>query len=279
MHRFGRSAQQKLKDRWGGSFILATILALVGAWFAGSWLNDTLKTGESADGTTTPPGVVQNGTKPNTTSPGVVSTPESFNLYMVQVGAFRSEASAQRLARQLTEKEFTAVVAPRNSAGLYKVYAGVHTTSMAAQETRSRVLADGLVKEAWTVTVGVNSGNDSIPVMANTSKAADLKKGLDAMKTFLFETAMWMDNQGGDLTVISTSGQSLTKLAADLSKMVTENPSVAPLANLAKMAGENAVEIQAASKAAPGSVEFQKAMTGYMAVLDNYRSIQTLATR
>lgn len=275
MHRFGRSAQQKLKDRWGGSFILATILALVGAWFAGSWLNDSLK-GETAGTDTNPPGVVSDpinnmGGGNNT----VTQAPSDFNLYLVQVGAFRSEASAHKLANDLIAQGYNAAVAPRKD-GLVKVYAGLHTMPEAAQETRDRAIADGMT-QAWTVTIPVTNTADTVPVMAGLGKNADLKKGLEAMNAYLYEAALWMENQIGTTGGIAANGEYLRKLAMELKKAAGTNPLVEPYANLAGAAGTNAADIQTAAQTAPGSVEYHKAANGYMALLEQYRSLAMAA--
>lgn len=274
MHRFGRSAQQKLKDRWGGSFILATILALVGAWFAGSWLNDSLR-GDTANLNTKPPGVASDPVNTGGGNNSVTQAPSDFNLYLVQVGAFRSDASALKLANDLIAQGYNAAVAPRKD-GLVKVFAGLHTSPEAAQETRDRAISDGMA-QAWTVTIPVTNTADTVPVMAGLSKNADLKKGLEAMNAYLYDAALWMENQIGTTGGIAANGDYLSKLATELKKAAGTNPLVEPYANLASAAGTNAADIKTAAQTAPGSVEYHKAANGYMALLEQYRSLAVAA--
>jgi len=274
MQRFGRSAQQKMKDRWGGSFILATVLALLGAWFAGQWLNDSLR-GETVKNDPVAPGIVG---KPTTNPIGggtFAATPQNFNLFMVQVGAFRSESGARKLAAELNTMDFSAMVAPKNSAGLWKVYAGLFTREDSANAVKSELLMDGLVTEAWTIRVSVNHNPDVVPVMAQTVKSADFKAGLEAMNVYLHEAAVWVENRTASVEALSVKGQALARLAADLSLASKDSPSVQNFATLAAAASHNAAAIQLASKAAPGSAQQQAAMTEYLAVLEQYRTLQT----
>jgi len=281
MHRFGRSAQQKMKDRWGGSFILATILALVGAWFAGNWLNDTLK-GETtqAPGTTT--GVLQTPTDKTITGVPTPATAGDFKLYFVQVGAFRSETSARSLVQTLSDKGFIAMVAPRNAAGLYKVYGGLYTSSMAASEAKVKLMADGGVTNAMMVPVSITSNTATIPVTAGTAKGPDLRKGLEAMNTYLYEVAAWVETHVADntpdTTVITAKGKELGTLATELTKAAAKDVTLKPFADIATRASTNANEILTAAKSGPGSVDFQTAMNGYLTLLDQYSALHQAAS-
>lgn len=274
MQRFGRSAQQKMKDRWGGSFILATVLALLGAWFAGQWLNDSLR-GDTVKDPAAPEvgGKTAEGNLLGGATLAVI--PQNFDLFMVQVGAFRSESGAHKLAAELNTMNYSAMVAPKTTAGLFKVYAGLFTREDSANAVKSELLTDGLVTEAWTVRVSVHHNPDVVPVMAQTVKSADFKAGLEAMNVYLHEAAVWVENQTASVDTLSAKGQALAKLAADLSVASKDAPSVRNFATLAAAASHNAAAIQEAAKTASGSTQQQAAMTEYLTVLEQYRTLQT----
>ncbi len=266
MHRFGRSAQQKMKDRWGGGFILATILALVGAWYAGTWLNNVWK-GDTAGTDLGGNGViVDNGSGDHV----AVGNPGSFDLHLVQVGAFRSQASAQKLATTLSGKGENALVA-KSADGLYKVYAGLFMNADEAVDAKTRVAAD--VTSPFVTKVSINQMPEAITVanMKDTTQAAEVKKGLETMTSYLYEAARWVESGSADTAALTAKGKELAKMADTLKKM--NNAALDPYVKLATDASTNATAIEAAAKAALGSKEYMNAMTGYMALVDEYRGL------
>lgn len=273
MHRFGRSAQQKMKDRWGGSFILATILALVGAWFAGNWLNDTL----SVEAPKSTPSVTSGAQDNTITGVPTPATTEDYKLFFIQVGAFRSESSARSLVQNLSDKGFIAMMAPKSVAGFYKVYGGLYTSSMAASEAKVKLMADGGVTNAITVPVSVTGSAAAIPVTTGSAKGPDLHKGVVAMNTYLYEVAAWVETHVAgntpDTTVIMAKGKELGTFATELNKAAAKDVTLKPLADMAARASANATEIQTAAKSGPGSTDFQIAMNGYLTLLDQYSAL------
>lgn len=274
MQRFGRSAQQKLKDRWGGSFILATVLALLGAWFAGQWLNKTL----TADkGKETPPSVTQT-QNPGTTGSGTTTSalgPGSFNLHLVQVSSVRSEANARRLADKLNMQGYAAIVSPRQADGNFKVYAGMALSAQDAEEIKRDVAASGMVEGAWTKTVSIRY-NDAIPVMAQAAgKANEMKAGLETLNVYIAEAARWVENPTANVSTIVSKGQKLAEIGTALNMLAKDSPAMENWAKIAMTASANATKIQNAAKTAPGSPEQMAAMTEFLALVDQYQVLQT----
>lgn len=275
MHRFGRSAQQKMKDRWGGSFILATILALVGAYLAGNWIEENWR-GGAATNTNQQPGVVQGpGTQSGAGMSNVVLSGDS-KLYMVRVGAYKSDTNVRTMIHTLTEKGYIGLASAKDSSGLTRVYAGLYTSQTAANEAKTKLLADGLVKDVGVDNKTLAMSADAVPVAAmNVKGAPDLKKGMEAMNAYVLEVAAWVESGAGvDTAAITNRGKELSKFAADLSKVAGQNASLQPLAELATRASTNATEMQTAAKAGPGSTDFQMAMNNYFTLLDQYNHLR-----
>lgn len=272
MHRFGRSAQQKMKDRWGGGFILATILALVGAFYVGTWLNNAYNKSSTAN----PDNSGSYVNLPDGSGTGIASVPENFDLHLVQVGAFRSKDSAQKLVNSLAAKNYNAMMADRNTQGLYRVYGGLFTDAQAASNAKTMLATETGVTNPWVVKVPVASQIEAIPVTATQgSKAADLKKGMENMVAYLYEAARWMENGSVDPATLAARGKDLSKLATEMSKM--NNASLTPYAQFAQNAGANAAVIETAAKASMGSSEYHQAMTGYLSLVDEYRALASTA--
>lgn len=274
MHRFGRSAQQKMKDRWGGGFILATVLALAVAWYLGDWLNT--KWGDTGDLTGTGSNTTQS---PGNGSMSATQMPQRFQLHLVQVGAFRSEANAKQVIQKLDAKEHLGMLTERGADGLYRVYAGLYTNQATADELKAQLISEGVVpKESRTVSVTVDHNPEAIPVSASlTAKSADLKKGLEMLNTYLFEAALVMESRAAtsiaDTANLAKVGKELSTLAAMLKS--EKDPKVLELAAMASLASTNATAMEAASTASPTADEYQSAMRGYLSLLDQYRSFHS----
>lgn len=269
MQRFGRAAQHKMKDRWGGGFILATILALLAAWAGGIQLSNYLS-GTNTASVPTPPSVTQ-----NTDGIGGVMTvePHQFDLYFMQVGAFRSQAGAERMARTLGEEALPSMVAPRNEQGLYRVFAGVYTSPEVAEEAKEDLLATG-VEGVYPVTIHVDHNPGAVPASTGSNADVDMKKGLALLNTYLWEVAYWLENRAVDMPTDTSGIAGLGQQLGDyVTTMGTETDStVKQFVDMAAAANANATEIKAATTATSSSDQFQVAMTGYLTVLDQYRS-------
>jgi hypothetical protein len=263
MHRFGRSAQQNMKDRWGGGFILATILALAGAWYLGGYISKQF-------GPQTASSDVSNG------SIGSVKAgqePHEFQLYFVQVGALRSEAGASKLARTLSQNSLTAMVATKTSKALHPVVVGPFTSMTAAEDAKAKLT--GEYQGAFSTTVTVAHNPDAVPAAAMTTTAgADVRKGLDELNMYLYQAAVWMENRSAatpaDASNLAALGQQLAERADALK--AEKDAKVVEFVKMINAASAHATQIQAAAAAMSGGDEYQAALNGYMSLLDQYRS-------
>lgn len=273
MHRFGRSAQKKMNDRWGGAFILAVVLAVVGAWKLGDYLGDTLGDGQQA-ATEPVPGMEESLGQIGTGGPIMAMQAHEFDIHFVQVGAFRSEGAARKLATDLSEAGFTAAVTPRNAQGLSKVYTGPYMDEATAAEAKSQLMSEGLVQNSFNVTMTVDYKPEAVMAMAGSANS-DLQKGLDALNAYLYEAGTWFANRAAgqptDGTAVATLGMELGQYIGAMDQ-TTENPAVVQFLAMVDAAGGNAADIEAAATALPGSDEFQTAMDGYVSLLDQYHS-------
>lgn len=276
MHRFGRSAQQKMKDRWGGSFILATILALVGAWYAGDWLNKALTDG--GDTAEDPGGFFGSTDSAGTGGSGATlasATPMDFKLHFVQVGAFSTDANAQSLVKRLTTKNYNAFVGSK-SGNLYPVLVGPFTSAAAATEAETQLVADKVMQKGMARSVTVSHNAGSVAVMTGTN-ADDLQKGMDALNSYLQEAAAWMEqhavNPAADARTVVSRGKELSMLVTSMSDDVND-PAVKNFVDLATAASANAGQIEIAAQATATGTEYQDVVKGYMSLLDKYQVLQ-----
>jgi hypothetical protein len=277
MHRFGRSAQKKMNDRWGGAFILAVVLAVVGAWKLGGYLSDVLAVGPKNAATEPVPGM--NGALSNGENGSMFSAgqPHEFQIHFVQVGAFRSEGAARNLAKALSDAGYTAAMTPKNQQGLVKVYAGPYMTQTAAADAKSKLIADKLAPNSFAVTMTVDYKPDAVMAMTGSPNSA-LQQGLDAMNAYLYEAGNWFASRSADQpadgSVIATQAKEMSQYMDAMGK-ADGNPAVSKFVAMATAAGENAAAIEAAATALPGSDEFQKAMNGYVSLLEQYHSFHS----
>jgi hypothetical protein len=275
MHRFGRSAQKKMNDRWGGAFILAVVLAVVGAWQLGSYLG-ALGNGKKAASEPSPG--MGNVAQPNgAAGSAMAATPHEFQIHFIQVGAFRSEGTARNLAKDLSAAGYAATVTPKDAKGLAKVYAGPYMSATEAADAKSRMTAENLVESSFNVAMTVEYKPGAVTAMAGSANS-DLQRGLDAMNTYLYEAGNWYAaraaGQPADGTFVALLGQEMSRMASTMGK-ADSNPAVAHLLTMATAASENAAAIETAATAKPDSDEFQTAMNGYVSLLNQYRSFHT----
>lgn len=271
MHRFGRSTQQKMKDRWGGGFILATILALVGAWYLGSYISTRLGGSQSASNVGGGIAGIIAG-KGGALTAGMTE-PHEFQLHFVQVEALRSEASAGKLARGLSEQSLPAVVAAKTATALHPVMVGPFTSMAGAEQAKEKVASEHQTAFATTVTVAHNP--DAVPAAAMATEAgADIRRGLDVLNVYLYETALWMENRSAagpaDVGNLTALGQQLAQQAEAMKAETDAN--VVEFVKMISFASAHATQVQAAAAAMSGGDEYQAALNGYMELLDQYRS-------
>lgn len=263
MHqRFGRPAQQKINDRWGGGFILATVLALGLAWVAGKYIGDWIN-GRSTASTDPKPGINQ---------PAVAAVPGDFQLRFVQVGAFRSKANYMTAVQDMNQAGLTPVVgATKNN--ITPVYVGPFADDESAEAARAKVQA---VKKDYEKAalrrMSVKYNPDAVPA-ATGMKQSDMKKGMDLLNGYLQEVATWMENPAAnDTSALAESGKGLADLAAVLSD--SKDAQVKELASMAATASANAATIEALAMASPADAEYQAAMNQYMTLVDQYMAFK-----
>jgi hypothetical protein len=279
VHRFGRSGQQKLKDRWGGSFILVAVLALVGSYYLGNYLNNNLW-GKSTTGSGLPVDPDGNGSDLGDLGSGnlMAADPKSFNLYVVQVGAFQSPKGAQNLAETLQQKGQVSFASINMNGLSYTYVGGVYSEKKVADK-----LVDDL-KQAKVIDVGlVRPFNVSYAAQAVTAMAgqngAQLQTTLATLNSYLQEAAAWFEaranNQNPDVTHLTGLGNELANLATQLEKAAGTDENMKRFAAAAKAAGENATQIKAAAAAQTHSPQFQASLGSYMNLIAQYGSIQS----
>lgn len=265
MQRFGRSAQ-KMKDRWGGSFILATVLALVGAWYAGDWLNAKLNEGQ--------PVTIDPGTNIGSNhDPANVSAPiaKDFSAYFVQVGAFKTPESAQKEVANFAKKGYQAAVVNPEGSSFHKVWVGPFTTAQARDDAHAK-LKKVMKQTPGKVTWNINQG---LAVAASTgSNNAKLQEGIAALNSYLQEAAVWWENQtAGNPAPTDTllaRSEAVKKSAKDLQKQ-SKDGAVAKFLELAQQVDANAKEIAAAANGQAVSAESGKALQNYVSLLNEYK--------
>ncbi|HEY8347258.1 MAG TPA: SPOR domain-containing protein [Symbiobacteriaceae bacterium] len=269
MHRFGRTAKQKMTDRWGGGgFILATILALVGAWYLGGYLS-TL--GDTPVSDVVPPGnnlVAQ----PKAGSLETISEPHDFQLHFVQVGAFRSAAGARSLVANLSDSNYPVMVAPRNESGLIRVLAGPFTSAEAAEQARQELSQH--LGETYAVEIAVVHDPEAIPVIAGAGE--DVRKGLDLVNAYLYDVAVWLESGSHSVSGVNTIaglGEKLGEYVAALKEQ--SDAKVQEFVKLAEAVQANAQAFETAA-GDPTSEEYQAALDGYAALLEQYRSFYNM---
>jgi hypothetical protein len=270
MQRFGRSAQQRLKDRWGGGFILATILALLAAWWAGGKLGDVINN-KSANGTNKGgPGLVDT-SNPNGSM--MTAEPQEFKLYFVQVGAFSSAANARGQVAKMNDLGMTAVIAPE-VAGLHPVWVGPYLDQTSADEAKAKLTGENVQSTARPVAVAYNT--NAVPVAATGADDTQLRQGMDTLNVYLHEVALWLENRNmnpaADPSTVLEHGKALGELATKLKN--EKDTRVHGFATMAEAAGKNAADIEAVAASANTDAKFQAAMTGYLNLLGQYNNFQ-----
>jgi len=280
MHRFGRTAQKRMNDRWGGAFILAVVLAVVGAWKLGGWLGENLGGDRLAD-TEPVPGVnsaigsgsgTGNGSGTFDFTSSTSAQPQPFEVHFVQVGAFRSEGAARDLVQALTDAGYTAAMLPKNERNLVRVYVGPYLTETAAGEAKSRLALDKATAQAFTVGITIDHNPEAVMAMTGAANS-DLQRGLDLVNAYLHEAGEWFANraigQPADGGTLASLGNDLDYLASLLS-MADIDSTEAKLLEMVMAAGDHAATMEVAATAEPGSPEFQEAISGYVRLLQQY---------
>ncbi|HLN61277.1 MAG TPA: SPOR domain-containing protein [Symbiobacteriaceae bacterium] len=272
MQRFGRSAQQRLKDRWGGGFILATILALCAAYFLGDslgkWINNKSVT---TDGSTAQVGsTAKTGNQAN-----MAMEPQEFKMHFVQVGAFLSGKNARDMVDKLSAQGYAAVIAPKNNSGFQAVWVGPYMDSKMAEDAKAKLAEGGMKPVMMPKAVGYNTA--AVPAAATGNGSNDARMVIDGLNTYIHEVAMWLDNRSqnmaSDTSMIVTQGRELADMASKLAG--DKDTHMQALAAMATKASTNAAAIENLTDAQGTEQPFQAAMTDYLSLVDQYNAFQT----
>lgn len=273
MQRFGRTANQRIKDRWGGGFILVTILALLAAWYGGGAIGDVIKNwgNRPASGT----GSTSKTDSKSTGTTNLPGEPGEFQLRFVQVGAFRSAANARTLAGKLAEKEYSAMVTPKQDSNLQMVWVGPFMDAQAANQAKSELTKD--FPEIKAVTVNVVYNPDALPVAALGAKQSDVKTGLETLNTYIHEVAVWLDNRALDPKAAVTDVKALGKTLQDLATKLNNESDVnaKAVAALCATASANAMALEMVAAGSVEAADYQSAMTDYLALVNQYNALHT----
>jgi hypothetical protein len=279
VHRFGRSGQLK-KDRWGGSFILIAGIALAAAYFAGDYLNKTLWKGQPA-ATDNQAGDQSGMGLGEGTTPAVSVQPAAFNLYTVQVGAFKSPSGAQVRAQEINGKGHPGF-ANINTSGTSYAYAGaVFTDKEKAKAYLDELKAAKIITDGFVATLKVPYGPEAITAMAGENKSS-VESGYSSLNTYLHEVAMWTENRANGtndpVADMVSLGRGLASLATTMEKANLTDEKMTQFVALAKEAGQHAELLQSAANTMDTSAEYMKALNGYVSLLAHYNNLQASTT-
>lgn len=301
MHRFGRSSDQRWKDRWGGGFVIITVLALAGAWYLGNYLSDKWAAGgpeatmETATHDTLNPAGTGNagpaaGGAMNVGAADLAGYPKPMTVYYLQAHAFKTREQAASAAKDLNAYGVPAAVSA--SDGWFKVIIGAYGSKNAAEQAKMSAEANykgkgKLAVLARSVSVAGQPGLQP----ANPKALAAYQNGIAALSGYLHAASAWWDAyaagqpQAADHLTIYTNQ---LRIAMDQLKDHEADAAVNRFLSLASQAMANGTQITAAASAmgtAPAAAQgagasparadgsqIQAAMEGYVTLLDDYRN-------
>lgn len=279
MHRFGRSGQLK-KDRWGGSFILIAGLALAAAYLTGDYLQKNLWAGNKT-AATAPKGSDQTAGMTDNLNPVVAVQPEAFNLYAVQVGAFKSPTGAQTKAQEINAQGHVGFANINTNGTSYAYAGGVFTDKQAANKYLADLKTAKVVTDGFIATLKVPYGPDAITAMAGETNKNSVQSGYSTMNTYLHEVALWIENradgQDNPVADMVSLGKSLGNLATEMEKSATDEK-MKQFVAVAREASLHAEMLQGAASTMDTSAEYMKALNGYVSLLAHYNSLQSNTT-
>ncbi len=207
----------RLFDRWGGGFILATVLGLAVAYIIGtSLLGDPTTPGEQVQNT----GGTTGGTVPaagQTAEPvEPVLTVKAYSLYVIQAGLFNRAEGAQKTLQDLQSRGFPASV---TRAAPFKVMAGAYGSETAARSVAAEMRKQGL--DAFITRLDV-----APPIALPASGGDQMLHTVSVLTAYMQQVAQWWDsyaagNPGavdqlaGEARAVETAGSKLQGTAGD----------------------------------------------------------------
>lgn len=301
MHRFGRSADQRWRDRWGGGFVIVAVLALAGAWYLGNWLSDrwnpdtemAADTSPSAAEATSPapgPGAMAGSAAPGTAD--LAAYPKELNVYYVQAHALNTAEQAQNEVRNLATQGIPAAVL--HDGKFYKVVLGAFGSKEAANQARMNAETAYKGKARLTAWLPPSVRINAQPALrpANARAMPAFERGVAALNGYLHAAAAWWDAHAtgqqpaaDNLSIYTGHLRSALNQLKGYEADAAVNQLIA-LANKALANGEQITTAAAGPATAPaaaqnpgapmaaraGNQPLQAAMEGYVSLLDSYRN-------
>ncbi len=298
MHRFGRSSDQRWRDRWGGGFVVVTVLALAGAWYLGNYLSNRL----APDGRETmepavndPMYPVANGENSfggNVTagSADLAGFPKPMTVYYLQAHALASEEKSASAVRDLNTSGLPAVVS--HTDGMYRVIIGAYGSKDAA--TQAKMSAESNYKGKGKLTVytrpPVTIAAEPSIQPANAKVAPAYHQGVAALSGYLHAVSSWWDatatghaQVADNLSIytnqLRTAIEQLQGQESDaaVNQFINMANKAVANSNLVSALANNAGATPAAAQGngapiRPNSDQVQAALEGYVALLDSYRN-------
>ncbi|BDG61513.1 SPOR domain-containing protein [Caldinitratiruptor microaerophilus] len=274
MQRFGRS-DSRWKDRWGGGFVIVTVLALAGAWWLGNWLSDRWASQEPASSGTNPagsPGGGEMAGMPSAQAP-LDTSRRPLTVYFLQAHALKSPEAARRAAADLEQNGLPAAVS--HAGEWYKVVVGAYGSrdgAMAAKAEAESAYRGPTKLSLYANPVSIAAEPAVRPQNAAAQAAFD--KGLGLLSGYLHEAAAWWDRYA---TGQATGADRLTQYTSQLQGVAdelrphTSDPVVGSLVAMVEKAVQNGGQIGVLAQGG-GEDQYRAAMSGYLALVEQFRS-------
>lgn len=270
MHRFGRS-DRKWTDRWGGGFIIAAVLALVGAWWVGTWLGDGAGPPPPEMPATTYDDLGPSEAAVEAPQADLMGYPRPLTVYLLQEGAYSTRDRAQRRAADLKTQGIPAQVTEQG--GLHKVVIGAYGSAEAAKAAKSQWQAK--VAELWPSRLDITS----LPPLPTAPEAdAAYEDGLATLNAYLHEAAAFWDGYAvgvpvNNVDTLAAHSNRLSEIAGQL-RLHQADMAVNHFLALADLAVANSAQMSglSASASTGNSPDYQAAMNGYLSLLESYRA-------
>lgn len=284
MQRFGRS-EQRWRDRWGGWFLVATLLALAGAWGLGSFLGDRLGN-RAAQGPVTQPGTTVTNPAPAQDAAALADLtglPKPMTVYLLQAAAFKTQEAAQKEAQRLQAKGIPAAVTPAGE--WYRVVIGAYGSKDAASAAQAGAeAAMGGKLQVLQRRVDLRAQPATRPQDPKAASAYD--DGVRALNGFMHEAAnFWdahaygqmpqADHLGAYANRVKQAMDQLRPYSADLAVsqfLAVAEKATQASAKLTALAGTAAAPATAPAGGGSANEPVQAAMAQFLGLLDSYRA-------
>lgn len=251
----------RLFDRWGGGFILATVLGLAVAYYIGShWLSGDNQVANPAPNSETVNAPASMTPGAAAASAEAVVSARAYTLYAVQAGLFNQTQNAQKTVQGLQAKGFPA---SETRTAPFKVFAGAYASQAAAKSAVDAIRKQGF-PDAFIATVNVLppvSGNQQVQQTAT------------ALTNYLQEAAQWWDTYAtgkpGAVDRLATDAKAVETAGGKLQSAAATDAAVNDLISLTSRAGQNGQELASLIQGARPEAA-QVAMQDFLYLLQDY---------